>query len=137
MKTRNRSGWKAFTSSPFTLIVALIILGFLVRAAWNIHGKAALAGKHLDQTESEITKLQASQADLSAKTADLSTEAGIEAELSEKYRAVAPGESVAVIVDPMSPNVTNGTDANAASSSASLKAPTQGWWQSLLRMLGL
>ena len=133
MKPRNRSKWRAFVSSPFTLVAALVLLGFLAKAAWNIYGKAQLSQRRLDQAQSEIDKLTASQADLSAKTADLSTEAGIEAELSEKYRAVAPGESVAVIVDPATPGADRGT---TASISGQPNVSAHGWWGSLLRMIG-
>ncbi|MGC9605751.1 MAG: hypothetical protein ABSF56_03315 [Minisyncoccia bacterium] len=136
MKSRNRFRRKAFISSPFVLAAAAIAFGFLARAAWGIYGKAAESAVRLDQARSELARVEADRADLAAKVAGLSTSAGVETAMREKYHAAEPGESVAVIVD-------SGTSQTAAVPSSdqlsSSTAPIQalGWWQRLLRAIGL
>jgi len=100
----------------------------IVRGAWNIHEKALLAEDRLDQAKAELADLQSQKTSLSASIDHLSTPAGMEAELREKYHAVKEGESVAVIIDP---------DADNATSGQSTTTPPISWWGKLLRMIGL
>src|SRR5947207_2368032 len=99
MKRRNRSSLYSVLSSPFTLIAALVLFVVFARAAWNIHEKARESALRLEVAQAELTKLRESQADLSARVNQLSTPAGVKAQIRERYHAVEPGESVAVIVD--------------------------------------
>lgn len=130
MRPRNRSKWKAVLASPFSIILALVILFFLVRAAWNVHEKADLSADRLVQEQASLNKLNGDQTNLAAKTANLSTDSGIETEMREKYRAVEPGESVAVIVDSSAPESVP-ADASATST------PKEGFWASLFHSIGL
>ena len=117
-------------SSPFVLVVAIILFIILARAAWNIHIKAGAGVAKLDQAETELAKLQARQSDLSNQVSYLSSENGVEAELRSKYRGVKEGESVAVIVDDQS-------NTQAAAVSNASDTPPIGWWQRFLRFFGL
>ena len=136
MKSRNRLKHKTALSSPFVLAAAAIAFGFLARAAWNMYGKAAESAARLDQARSGLARLEADQSDLTAKVAGLSTSAGVEAAMREKYHAAEPGESVAVIID-------NGTGQTAAApssdqfSSSTAPVPALNWWQKLLQTIGL
>jgi len=130
MDRRNRRKWRRFLSSPLVLAAAVMAVVLLARADLNIVGKSSESSARLTQAEGQLKSLQADQADLSAKVADLSTPAGIEAELRDKYHATAPGESVAVIVD----GNASGTGSLEA---AGTSTPAGGWWSSLLRMIGL
>ena len=90
----------------------------------------------MDQAQAQYAKLQSSQKQLSEEVTELSSPGGIEADLREKYHAVSPGESVAVIVD--SPS---GGDSNAGQSVSALNAssavPIKSWWQRLFDFFGL
>jgi cell division protein FtsB len=135
MRPRNRSKFQAILSSPITLVLAAIIFYFLARAAWNIHEKARESAERLASAQNDLSKLQQSQKALEDSVDKLSTSAGVEAEIREKYHAVQPGESVAVIVD-TPPVGTNGSNAATASAaSPSVQAP--GFWARLLQLFGL
>lgn len=131
MMPRNRSKWRSFLSSPFTLVAVLILIFFLGRAVWNIHDKADLSAERLEQARAELAKLEADETSLAQKSADLSTDAGVEREMREKYRAVLPGESVAVIVDG-----TRLVQPSGGSYSTSTQQKT-GFWSGLLKLIGL
>jgi len=130
MRPRNRSRSRAILSSPVTLVLAAIALFFLARAAWNIHGKAVESAARLESAQNDLGKLEESQKDLQSTVDRLSTSDGMETEVRDKYHAVLPGESVAVIVD-AAPEGVNGT---AAASSTEQKT---GFWGGLLRAIGL
>ena len=132
MKRRNRSVWQAVLSSPFFLIVAIVILILLARAVLNIHEKAVESGIRLAQTQAELAKIEEDQAALQSEVSSLSTPAGIRDEIKERYHAVDPGESVAVIVDtsPTSATLSSSTEQTEASS-------TPSWWSRFVHLFGL
>jgi len=113
--------------NPLMMLIALALLFFLARAAWNVHKSADSVSVKLSQAQAEEEKLKAEQSDLSAQVYKLSTPSGLESELRTKYRAVKEGESVAVIVN----------DDQATSSSATNTSTTNGWWNKLLGLIGL
>jgi cell division protein FtsB len=98
----------------------------LVRAAWNIHEKAVVAGERLSEAQSELSSLEQQKEALSSSIASLSTPAGIEAALRDKYHAIKQGESVAVIVDD-TPLPASSTEASSSPSS---------WWSRLMSFIG-
>jgi len=135
MKYGNKSLWKRIFYSPVGIFIAAIVFIFILRGAWNVREKALLANERLEQTQMELSDLQNQQKSLSASIAQLSTPAGIETALREKYHAVKQGESVAVIVD------NSATD----DSSSSLDSTEQSnittttklsWWGSFLKFIG-
>lgn len=127
---RNRPRSSIVLSSPITLILALVLLFFLGRAAISIHAKATDTASKLAEEQATLVKLQANKSRVAADLAQVSTEAGIKAEIREKYHAVEPGESVAVIVD---------TDQNAAAAGniAENLSKKSGFWHSFLSFFGL
>ncbi len=122
----NRSPWKRFIYSPAGILIGCIGLFILVRAAWNIHEKAAAAGERLAQAQSELSSLEQQKKSLSDSIAYLSTPAGVEATLRDKYHAVKQGESVAVIVD----------DSSGDASSTASSTTSESWWGRFLGFLG-
>jgi hypothetical protein len=128
MKYGKRSPWKRFIYSPAGIIIGCIGLILLVRAAWNIHGKAVTAGERLSEAQSELAGLERQKEALSSSIAYLSTPSGIEAELRDKYHAVKQGESVAVIVD-------DAPAGNSTSSDAS-STPSESWWDRFISFVG-
>ena len=136
MKRRNSFSWKRLLASPVTLIIVLVIFVVLARAAWAMIGRAKLANERLSQAQAQYAKLEDSQAKLSNEVTELSSPGGIEADLREKYHAVTPGESVAVIVDSPSGNDSN-ADQSAGALNVSTTAPAGNWWHRFLDFFGL
>ena len=98
--------------------------------------RAKLANERLSQAQAQYAKLEDSQAKLSNEVTELSSPGGIEADLREKYHAVTPGESVAVIVDSPSGNDSN-ADQSAGALNVSTTAPAGNWWHRFLDFFGL
>ena len=119
---RRKSRIRAIMGSPVALVLALVILIIFARAAAGIHAKADESATKLAEAQANLARLQANQGVMQSKIADLSTEAGVEESIREKYHAVQPGESVVVIVD-------SDSDQNAVAASATTTATTkQSWW---------
>jgi cell division protein FtsB len=129
MNRRNRSRFRTIVSSPVTMFLALVLLILLGRGAYNIHAKAGESSEKLAEAQSNLDRLEHNRDAIQAKINDLSTDAGIEASMREKYHAVAPGESVVVIVDPDASR--NGQAA------ATTTAPAGSWWHRFLDAIGL
>jgi cell division protein FtsB len=128
MRYGNRSPWKRFLYSPVSIVIGFILIFILIRAGCNIHDKAIQAEERLNEAQSELSGLQQQKEALSSSIDYLSTPAGVEATLRDKYHAVKEGESVAVIVDPSS-----GTASSTASSSP---VPLASWWSQLMDFIG-
>jgi hypothetical protein len=84
----------------------------------------------LSQAQAELAGLEQQKESLSDSISYLSTPAGMEAELRDKYHAVKAGESVAVIVDDASSSSSSGASSEASST------PSSGWWSGLLNFIG-
>jgi cell division protein FtsB len=136
MNRRNSFSWKRLLKSPVTLIIILVIFVVLARAAWTMVSRSRLSAERLSQAQAQYAKLEQSQTRLSEEVMELSSPGGIEADLREKYHAVTPGESVAVIVDSPSGNDSS-ADQSASALNASSTAPVGDWWQRLLEFFGL
>jgi len=142
MNYGNRSKLNRIASSPITLVIVIMLFAIVTRAAWTIHEKAVSGAAKLSQAAAELEKLQARQSDLTEKVAYLSTDNGIESEIRTRYRAVKPGESVAVIVDDSQTASADAADQSdmgqdsTSSAQATSTAPL-GWWGRLLRKLSL
>ncbi len=115
-------------SSPITLIIAIVLLFFFTRAAWNMHKSADMIGTKLEHTNNELTSLQIEKANLASKIDSLSSPSGVEYQLRTKYRAVREGESVAVIID---------SSATTSSSSENDTQSGKGWWNGVMSFFGL
>lgn len=128
MNRRNRSKFRVIISSPITLILALALLVLTGRAAMGIHAKALESAEKLTEAQMNLDRLQSNQANLEARIGELSTDAGREASIREKYHAIAPGEEVVVIVDDQ-----------PSSAAATSGAPVEhlSWWQRAFRAVGL
>ena len=128
MKYGNRSMWKKIISSPFTLVVVIILFLFLTKAVWTIREKKLLSVSRLKATEDEFAKLEAHQKDLSDQINFLSTEQGMESELRTKYRAIRDGESVAVIIDNKQTVSVSKVEVNIENKNS--------WWSRILQVFG-
>ena len=131
MQNGNRKYWWKLMHNPFIILLALILLFFLARAAWNVHRSANAVSAKLAQAQAEEERLEAEQQTLSAKISDISTPEGLESQLRLKYRAVKEGESVAVIVNT---DQASGSESIEASSTDNNKV---GLWDHFLGFFGL
>jgi len=136
MKYGNKSLWKRLLYSPIGILIGIIVLILLIRGGLSIHQKAVIAQIRLDQAQSELKDLQQQQQSLTSSISQLSTPAGIEAALREKYHAVKQGESVAVIVD--NPAQANSSSSVNSSDDSLIASSTKesSWWGSLVRIIG-
>lgn len=128
MKYGNRFRNKKIINSPFALVGVFILFVILAKATWNIHQKADTSRDRLYRAQADLAKLDKHKEDLSEQVSALSTEAGIEAALRAKFRAVKDGESIAVIVDENETNNIKNTEASTT--------PELSWLQKVLRGIG-
>jgi len=128
MRYGNRSIWQRIIRSPLLNILLAVFVVVLVKATWSIHAKALESSVKLKEAQAQYHKLEDHQADLSNQINYLSTDAGVEAELRTKYRAVKEGESVAVIVDP---------DSATADSGNAIASSTPSFWSRIWSVFGI
>lgn len=88
---------KALYSRP-VIFLLFIVLAFLIHATWNIYKKQQISKIDLQEVKKESDGLALREAHLKDAVAYLNTDEGIEAEIRSKFRAVRPGEQVAVII---------------------------------------
>jgi cell division protein FtsB len=135
MKRRKPFSLKRILSSPVTLVIIIVMFTVLARAAWTMVSRSRLIAERLSQAQAQYAKLDQSQAKLSQEVTELSAPGGVEADLREKYHAVSPGESVAVIVD--SPSGGSGADQSASAAQSASNASSESWWHRFLDFFGL
>ena len=128
MKGGKRFNFRKMVSSPVTIVILLILAFILGRAAWNMHRNEEATAERLSQAQAGLEQLEGQQASLSQAISSISTDQGMEMELRAKYRAVLPGESVAVIID-------NSPTTSATDTPASIQ--NMSWWGRVLRLIGL
>jgi len=133
MRYGNRSVWKRIASSSLALVGFIALSIIVARATWSMLDKSSASALKLSQVQTELDKLKSREESLSSQISRLSTEQGIEAELRTKFHAVKDGESVVVILE--SPQASSSSAQSAAVVAAS--ATKMGWWQRVLRAIGL
>lgn len=85
--------------SKATLIVLLVTLVFVVRGAWNIYKKAAIARAERDQVAKDLADMEGRTAELRTSLERLRSNHGIEEEVRQKFTVAKPGEDIVVVVD--------------------------------------
>lgn len=118
-------------SSPFVLIIIIIVFIFLARGVWGIRQKVVVSNTKYESIKKELDRLQSRKQDLADRINYLSTDQGIEAELKSRYGAVRNGESVAVIIDQ------NSQSANALQVSSTSPLGSEGKKSFLDRVFGI
>lgn len=115
--------------SPVSLIILVVILGFSVRATWDVYEKERTSRDSLALSQRELDKIAAREQTLNQAIAYLSTQQGVETEIRKKFRVVKEGEEVAVILDDASGTVATSTTAS--------RGGLLGVWDGLLRLIGV
>ncbi len=97
-KTQKRSWRRTLESTPALVLLFLLTIFFV----WNIFsffGKARKTAESKKLAEEKVLELQKQKSDLSSEIGRLGTEAGVEADIREKFGLAKAGEGVIVIVD--------------------------------------
>ncbi len=132
MQYGNRVKKVKFLASPIGIVIILVVLIILSRAAIGIHSKQKISSHKLEIAIKELESLEVREQELERNLGKLAGDEGIEAELRTKFRAVKPGESVAVIV--------SSTDPTRLQSANTIDAPViikkRGLIPRLLQVLG-
>ena len=90
---------RRFIYSKITLIILIVVIGFVIKAVWGVYEKQSLTKDNLEKISINLDSLQAREKMLSSEIERLKTEEGIEEEVREKYGLVKPGEEVIVVVN--------------------------------------
>lgn len=123
MQYKITSKKKSWWQSPVVawLLVGAVIWGSAVFVRAYFKQRDAVSLK--EQYAQELADLQNYEAELQKKIQSLSTDAGVESEIRERYRVVKPGEQLVVIVD------------NDETSDAS-GSQKRGFWQNVRGFVG-
>ncbi len=76
-----------------------IIVIFLAQATWKVYKKERLTRKNLNQVADEYKKLEHRESTIKSSVDYLQTDKGVESEIRSKFRAIKPGEQVAIIIN--------------------------------------
>jgi cell division protein FtsB len=91
--------WKPITNRWPVLLICFFLFGFLAKATWNAYLEKRQSDRAVKTAEVELQKLEERNAFIKEELNKLSSEAGREAKLREKFGVGRPGEQVAIIVE--------------------------------------
>ena len=100
--------YKKYLYTPVTMVVLIVLIGFLARGVISAREKQELSRERLERAKTEAQELYAKYASTTREVEFLKTDEGVDAELRLKYRLVREGEGVAVIVDDAQKSATRG-----------------------------
>lgn len=94
--------------SPLTFLVLLALIAVAGYNAWDMYQKSRRAEGALDGTREAYAALAEREGFLEARLEELGTEAGLEAEIRERFGVAKAGEEVIVVLseeesDPLTP----------------------------------
>ena len=117
--------WKKVFYSYWTLLILLVILVVLSRAAFHVYLKYQDAALNESRAVKELADLQSREHTINSEVSRLKTVAGVEQEIRDKYQVTKNGERLIVIVD---------DPKNSVQNQASVEGP--GWWQKITNFFG-
>ncbi len=89
---------KVLYSRTIIFFLFLIVL-FLARATWKVYKKEQITRHNLNQVADEYKRLEERELAIKSSVDYLQTDKGVESEIRSKFRAVKPGEQVAIIIN--------------------------------------
>ena len=95
---------RALYAKPTLIFLAIVATG-VVHASWSMYQKSKEALVKKEKALSELSELEARQAQLSHDITVLSTERGVEAEIRERFMVAKEGESVMILAEPVEEKV--------------------------------
>ena len=84
--------------SFWSVLALFIVFLFLVRGVWNIYQKEKESANLDSDSRAKLESLNSQADQLNSNISKLSTDAGIDEELRQKYGVVKPGEEMIVVV---------------------------------------
>lgn len=94
----SKKKFRKFLYSRTMIFILLVIFVFLVRATWKVYKQEQVSRANFNKVLNETNRLAARENTLKQDISYLETDDGVDAEIRQKFRAVKPGEQVAVIV---------------------------------------
>lgn len=94
----SKKKFRKFIYSRTMVFIMFLIFVFLCRATWKVYTQHEVSRLNLQKVVNETKRLSDREQTLKQDISYLETDEGIEAEIRQKFRAVKPGEQVAVIV---------------------------------------
>ncbi len=85
--------------SRTVIFLLFVVFVFLLHATYKVYQKQRLSQHNLDQVAQEYNKLEQREQRIKSSVDYLQTDKGVEAEIRSKFRAVKPGEQVAIIIN--------------------------------------
>ena len=96
---QGRKKFRKILYSKATILVLLVILVFVARGAWRIHGKATIARAERDRVALALAEIGGREAELQSSLLLRKTDQGIEDEIRQKFTVARSWEEVVVVVD--------------------------------------
>jgi len=118
--------WKRVLYSKPTIIALAVLTLFFAYNVTGIIAKSRETDKNLGTALSELDSLKSKQASLQSSLDTLSTPAGVDDAIREKYRVVKGGEGLVVIV--------NDQNKNGTAAAANAPAAEHGFWNFIKSM---
>lgn len=94
----SKKKFRKFLYSRTMIFILFVVFVFLVRATWKVYKQEQVSRANLQKVMNETDRLTARENTLKQDISYLETDDGVDAEIRQKFRAVKPGEQVAVIV---------------------------------------
>jgi cell division protein FtsB len=123
LEFQEKRKFKRILYSKFTLVILIIIIGWILNAVWKVYIKQDLTKNNLVKTARDLEGLRTREKMLSSEIERLKTDGGVEEEIREKYGLVKPGEEILVVID-------KEADINLSSTSTGIS-----FWQKILDWL--
>jgi hypothetical protein len=103
---KRKSKLNSLSKSAPVLILCMLALGFLGKAAWNAYMEKRRSDEAVAATKAELSMLEEREAFILSELEKGETMEGIEHKLREKFGLGRQGEQVAIIVEAESENNT-------------------------------
>ncbi|OGZ10500.1 MAG: hypothetical protein A3D65_04130 [Candidatus Lloydbacteria bacterium RIFCSPHIGHO2_02_FULL_50_13] len=97
---RERSKLRRLLYAKPTIIALAVLVALLLNSSWGAYQKSRGALSKEEKAERELAALVAREKELNEDIARLKTEAGVEAEIRERFMVAKEGEKVMIITDP-------------------------------------
>lgn len=114
-KIQGRPRRGRFIYSKYFVVILLIVLGLVIKGAWNMYKKDQAAKDLLAASVKQAASLSEREQALKAKLDSFNTERGLEQEIRENLSVVKDGEKVISIVDGQGTNTASTAPAKTKS----------------------
>lgn len=96
---QERNTIKKRVYSKTTVVVLLVVLGLMIHGLYGVYQKEKESRIEVERVKKEQAAVEGRYDNIQKGSEDLKSEAGIEAEIRNKFDVVKPGEGVIVVVN--------------------------------------